>query len=292
MPTFADIATVKLGSQQVERIYLGSTVVWENLDPDAAAYIAAVEQADNQALEAGVKAAIDAFVRGCKADGIWNAIKASCILAGARTLLGALVPLKGTAPTSFNFVAGDYDRKTGLVGNGTNKYLDSNRNAFTNDIRDNNHCSVFVSEFAVTEPIGLFGPFIAVRLIDSGTGSRVINNVNDGINPRYDFLNPVDFSGQPFQRVPRTNNRITAMNRSSSGNFQSIVNQQIVTHNVQSINLPNANWMLFARSPTGSGANVKFGASRIAFYSIGESLDLALLDARVTTLINAYNAAI
>jgi hypothetical protein len=31
---------------------------------------------------------------------------------------------------------------------------------------------------------------------------------------------------------------------------------------------------------------------RIAFYSIGESLDLALLDARVTDLINAFGAAI
>ena len=32
--------------------------------------------------------------------------------------------------------------------------------------------------------------------------------------------------------------------------------------------------------------------ARLAFYSIGESLDLALLDTRVTNLINAYAAAI
>jgi hypothetical protein len=32
--------------------------------------------------------------------------------------------------------------------------------------------------------------------------------------------------------------------------------------------------------------------SRLAFYSIGESLNLALLDARVTDLINAFAAAI
>jgi hypothetical protein len=67
------------------------------------------------------------FVNGCKADGIWNAIKASCILAGARTLNGALVPLVGTAPTNFNFVDWCYNRKTGLVGDGSTKYLDSNR---------------------------------------------------------------------------------------------------------------------------------------------------------------------
>jgi hypothetical protein len=33
-----------------------------------------------------------------------------------------------------------------------------------------------------------------------------------------------------------------------------------------------------------------YAPCRLAFYSIGESLDLALLDARVTTLINAYGA--
>ena len=89
-------------------------------DPDAAAYIAAVEAADGQALETGVKDAINAFVLGCKADGIWNAIKASCILAGARTLAGALVPLVGAAPSQVGAAGGwNYTRKTGLAGNGT-----------------------------------------------------------------------------------------------------------------------------------------------------------------------------
>jgi hypothetical protein len=97
-------------------------------DPDAGAYIAAVEAADGQLLEFGVGKAINDFVVGCKQDKIWDAIKASCILAGARTLNGALVPLAGTAPTNFNFVSGDYNRKTGLVGDGSSKYLNSNRN--------------------------------------------------------------------------------------------------------------------------------------------------------------------
>ena len=61
---------------------------WSPADADAAAYITAVETADGQALENGVKVAIDNFVLGCKQDGIWTAIKASCILAGARTLAG------------------------------------------------------------------------------------------------------------------------------------------------------------------------------------------------------------
>ena len=74
-------------------------------DTDAGNYIQAVEAADGQALEAATRQAINNFVVGCKQDGIWSAIKASCILAGARTLNGALVPLVGTAPTNNNFVS-------------------------------------------------------------------------------------------------------------------------------------------------------------------------------------------
>jgi hypothetical protein len=38
-------------------------------DPDAAAYLRAVEAADGQALETPVKRAVDDFIKGCKADG-------------------------------------------------------------------------------------------------------------------------------------------------------------------------------------------------------------------------------
>jgi len=48
----------------------------------------------------------------------------------------------------------------------------------------------------------------------------------------------------------------------------------------------NRNVAVFARNV--DGAN--FSTCRLAFYSIGEAIDLALLDARITTLINAYGA--
>jgi hypothetical protein len=49
----------------------------------------------------------------------------------------------------------------------------------------------------------------------------------------------------------------------------------------------NANIGIFASVDGQQIAN-----ARLAFYSIGESLDLALLDTRVTTLVNAFAAAI
>jgi len=96
-------------------------------DPDALAYLAAVAAADGAPVEVGVAVAVDDFFKGTKADGTFSAIKAACLLCGARTLAGALVPLVGAAPTNSNFLPGDYNRQTGLVGDGSTKYLDSNR---------------------------------------------------------------------------------------------------------------------------------------------------------------------
>jgi hypothetical protein len=96
-------------------------------DPDALTYLAAVAAADGAPVEVGVATAVDDFFKGCKADGTFSALKAACILCGARTLAGALVPLAGDAPTNNNFVDADYNRETGLIGNGSTKYLDSSR---------------------------------------------------------------------------------------------------------------------------------------------------------------------
>jgi hypothetical protein len=117
-------------------------------DPDAQAYITAVEAADTQALEVGVKDAINAFVVGCKADGIWNALKAVGILSGARTLPGCLVPLVGAAPTRFGTEGGwNYNRKTGLAANGTDNYIDCNREGNA-DPENNYHGAVFPTQAA------------------------------------------------------------------------------------------------------------------------------------------------
>jgi hypothetical protein len=75
-------------------------------------------------------------------------------------------------------------------------------------------------------------------------------------------------SGSYTVRVASSNNSITA----ASENRQSIANRVYAT-----------NWV---------AGGFLISNPRLAFYSIGESLDLALLDARVTDLINAFAAAI
>ena len=254
----------------------------DGTDTDAQAYITAVEAADGAALEEGVKTAINNFVVGCKADGIWNAIKASCILAGARTLAGALVPLRGTAPTNFNFVSGDYNRKTGLKGNGSNKNLLSNYTLLASN-SSNSHASVYP-----TESLSLNSEYIG----GSGSGGN-----SNGLTSVYVWFS---FAGVYYGSWNENNylgpavtvNALLGISRSSAvqfvargGKSQSTIVQALVVSPV------NHGIRVFTRNVNGTAANFATSA-RIAFYSIGESLDLALLDARVTTLIDAYSTAI
>lgn len=255
------------------------------LDPDAQAYINAVEFADGQALEQGVKNAINSFVVGCKLDAIWNAIKASCILAGARTLNGALVPLKGTTPNNVDFVSGDYNRKTGLKGNGSSKYIDSNRNNNA-DPQNSHHLAVNLSENN-----GVSG--LAEGLIGAGTTANGASQI--GLSAT---------SPQIFTRS-RSNNAffnlnggdsvgLFGINRGNSSNYIFRLSGSNVTVTQSSQSPANSNNFIFARNNSVDGTSIPsiYSDVRITFYSIGESLNLALLDARVTTLINAYNSVI
>jgi hypothetical protein len=251
---------------------------WQPMDPDAAAYITAVETADTEPLEEKTKIAIDNFVLGCKADGIWSAIKASCILAGARTLSGALVPLVGSAPTNVGglFVSDDYNRKTGLVGNGSTKYLNSNR-ANNADPQNSKHIAAYIASIPSASTSSII---IGVDTIESG-GSWIGRNTDGTTSAQrangttsYGYVNAFPISS-----------KLIGVSRSGSSSQSHIAAQGIQTSTISSATPTNENINVFR----GIGFST---FARIPFYSIGESLDLALLDARVTQLMTDLGNAI
>ena len=273
-----------LGSTEVTKAYLGNVEAYSSapsFDADAQAYITAVETADLAALEPAVKTAINDFVVGCKADGIWNAIKASCIMAGARTMTGALVPLKGTAPTNFNFVDGDYNRTTGLVGNGSTKRLGTNRNNNA-DPQNSNHNAVYIT-VATSAPnnqalIGASDPFneVGSNVLRITNTSSLRHQNRRGANVTTTVSSPgppVGFAGHSRAASGTYTLRGEGVNYSINGVSQATNNRDVA---------------VFARTVAGGN----FSSCRLAFYSIGEAIDLALLDTRVTNLINAYAAGI
>ena len=250
-------------------------------DADAATYLAAVEAADGQILEPSVRQAVNTFVLGCKADGIWNAIKASCILAGARTLSGALVPLAGTAPDKYGTEGNwNYNRKTGLQGDGSTNYLDSNQTA-TATSPTNYHQSAYVSA----------KPSVNTPFVYS-------DNLNDQRYLLYSNISADEtraisgLTGTPyFGGAGSLEIGFKGVTRNSSTTFNARSNA-ITSPPISSAAGNSTALTSFIFSTNFNGAPSSFGNARLAFYSIGEALDLAKLDARVTTLINAFAAAI
>jgi hypothetical protein len=246
---------------------------WNGLtEPEAVSYVAAVEAADGQELEFGVARAINDFVTGCKQDKIWDAIKASCILSGARTLAGALVPLKGVAPTNFNFVAADYDRKTGLVGDGSTKYLNTNRSCSL-ELQNNVHGAVYANTRDSSNG----------RYLGSSTGIsfELLGNNSTGFRAR---VNDTTLS---TLGTSTSSNVLIGVSRSSATAYSWRDGTQSGTQNNNSSGVASGNYFVF------SGLNGYFPTdARIAFYSIGENLDLALLDTRISDFITAIGAAI
>jgi hypothetical protein len=277
---YSQAMAIEIATQLCDLISTDLGVPLPLYDHDAQAYFDRVEgpSGDNQSLEPAVKTAINDFVVGCKADGIWTAIKASCILAGARTLSGALQPLVGTAPTSFNFVSGDYDRKTGLVGDGTTKYLSSNR-ANNADPQDDNHNAFYVTG-APTAGLRFF------MATDAGPTAGANN-----------FLQNTDANLYIRNRSSTYNNTLTSalilgfkgFSRDNSANYtlRDNATTSVITRASET---PSASVIqIFDRGTTPPHSPTD---ARLAFYSIGEDLDLALLDTRVSALMTAIDGAI
>lgn len=231
-------------------------------DSDAADYFSRISAAGSS-ISAANKSAVDVLVRGLKEDGIWSAIKACCLLAGPDDLTGALVPLVGPAPTNNNFVEGDYSRTTGLVGDGSTKYLDSNR-LNTDDPPDDCHVAVRFTQSqsrdTTRSPIGSYsgvgGTFVSTNIttsyarISSSNGLAISSTAFTGL-----------FAGQ---RIAFNEVQMFQSNNLYAGTSNSETRMPTMIQ-------------VFARSGS------VFSDARISYYSIGESLDLALLDARLTS---------
>lgn len=245
-----------------------------SFDADAQAYITAVEAADTQPLPRSTRYAINDFVVGCKADSIWAPIKAACFLAGPRTLAGALTPLVGAAPTNVggNFVSADYNSVTGLKGNAGNKALDTNR-AGNADAQNNQHISVWLSE-----KDSVAGAYLASRDATAAGSTQLVARSG---NVDADFL----FVSQNAA-VVRSNsvNRVgfIGLSRSAPSEFAHRLAGTTITAAGTSATPSAADYWVFNRANSSLPSD-----ARIAWYSIGESIDLAALDARLATYMAA-----
>lgn len=232
--------------------------VLRTYDSDAASYITAVESADNQALESGIKEAINEFVVGCKVRGIWDAIKSCCLLCGARTLNGAIVPLKGSAPILTDFV-GDYNRETGLRRTSGSFNINRNNNA---DPADNKHVAIYPTSLDYGSSVSNFRALLTASTA-AGSTSFALNS--SGLNAK------VNTTLNLIANEPVISGNLIGISVLNSSTSQLLYNNIIGTKNIDIITPVNISMALFA------GSGVSTSLSRISYYSVGERLDLRLL---------------
>lgn len=245
-------------------------------DPSALAYIRAVEAADGAYLETGVKKAINRFIVGLKKDNLWDAIKASCILCGARTIAGALVPLAGTAPTAYNFTSAQYNRETGLIGvPASATYIDTNR-ANNADPQDDQHMVVYKTDATSEANPYYVGAF-------SGSSGSAVGEKGMYANSTATFAGgAASGSDVGLHGFSRTASNVVAYKRPAYG---------VTTSNAASNSHHSLTNVAFAIRTSG-GSVGQYTGSRFAFYSIGTSLDLSKIGSRVSTLVSEIAAAI
>lgn len=234
-----------------------------SFDPDAASYFLRIAAAGSS-ISPSNAVAVDAFIKGCKADGIWSAIKASCILAGADTIAGALVPLVGTAPTATSFSDSDYNRITGLRGDVSSKRINTNRLASADPL-DNAHIAIYTTASALNRPCTLAGNTNLNYRIYLG-GSGIITRLKS----TKEWI-PSSTGGSAFGLI--------GMARNSSTQLVARFNNTTYTDSDNTgVQGPNENIFVFGQGT--NSANVP-----VTFYSLGEYLNLVNLNVRLTTLM-------
>lgn len=246
---------------------------------------------DAQAMEEGIKLAVNRFIIGCKKDEIWQCFTDCYLFIGPRTLNGILnIALRGADPnewhvdsgSSTNFVQSDYNRKTGLKGDGVSKWIRTPRvnNIFS---QNNHHRAAWVTEVGT-------GPIFAGGV--NQAGSTYVDWIPGYGGVRHGFVTNVKtISGND---ALTSSGGFIGFSRSSASSYNYIVPGASGTVNEAS----QSPWMepveILGASidQVNNYSTVSKGSHRIAFYSHGSSVDLEKLKRRVTLLMTEIQAAI
>lgn len=251
-------------------------------DSDAIDYLqrmAAVD-ASSDGVEVGVAVAVSAFITALKADGLWSSIGSSCLLCGPRTLAGALVPLRGVAPTPNGFVSGDHSRTDGLRDTGGTSYLLTGLGY--NEVSANDeHLAMYLSALP-GDPQNLIGggtvspsSFSRIGYITSQQRYDVQSGDNTVVAGAFalGFVGASRASATGFFR--RQNSVTVAVSADSAGTRSDTTTK----------------YGVFCANYSDSGVSGVTTAG-MSFYSIGAAVDLAALDSHISSYVTAIGAAI
>jgi len=247
-------------------------------DSDALRWITAVEVADGSPIEEGCKLAMNQLIIDLKGASIYNKLDSLVIKMAARTLAGALIDVKNPTSswTNNGFVSGDYNRTTGLIGNGSSKYLSSgiNNNTLAQD------------DFAI---------FTYVTAVNTGTNDHYMGaglGSTGGITFRRESASDVKFFGADSTGDVDANAQaagLIGMRRTDSAEFQSRGGGANFTHTRTSQTLFDDIIYEYATSYA-SGTAANFSDHRSCAAGFGEYISLNNTETHLATFIASITA--
>lgn len=244
-------------------------------DTDAQNWITAIEAADGQQLETATRDAYNACVVGLKADAQWSLLQLLVVLAGARTQAGALKPAVGPAQTGINLPTAGYNRRTGQLGDGTG-YVDTGLRL--NQLAFNNASMGLWVVAAATSGVGYMGRDDT----SPNTGEMGIYRQDSTLRGRNQASNAFGSS------AANSSTGFIGMSRGSAVtlSFRAAGTTESLSYSSAGTSSSANNILVFSRDTAAASKT----NGRIALYFAGRNLNLALLEARVSTLISAIAA--
>ena len=262
---------VYLGATEINLAYFGATQVYSSatFSAEAQDYFDRLDAAGDTTY-VGYKQPLANYIDGLVTLGgaYWDTMLSSTSFVGVG-IQGITVPLRDgmTVPTQNNFVAADLKQLTGLKGNLSSKWIDTNISGQTPD-QDDNSISTYATEVNTYNRYYLAtGAALGATHIYPVSSTNLtcrISGGGSGVN-----ATPLHFAGA-------TRSAASVMNiRANGTDFPNTTTSvQQLTSNFNVFGRPNANRI----------------DSRLATYHIGPALNLATLEGLQDTLITEIDA--
>jgi hypothetical protein len=223
-------------------------------DTDAQAYFDRVTTAGGT-LTTTEKTAVNQLVLDLKANSLWTPMKAIYPMVGA----SAAACAQNLVSSSFtgSFTSGWTYASTGVTGNGTSAYMDTNFNPNSSSNANSKHLSYYSRNNFNNCQIGLLASGFYDQLFYTAGGYyNVLSSILTGFSP---IISPITKGFVVASRISSVGGTITYVNNSNLGN-----DPRVAAGN------PNGNLWLNARAILVAGTA---SANECAFASIGDGLD-------------------
>ena len=222
------------------------------------------------------KAAISDLVTDIKAiSGLWDSTTQLVVSAGATTIAGALLSIKGNNLTGTNMADGDVAIKTGIKGNRIDKSISTGYSGeFTGSTQNSLHVYTYVTETPSATPSTLFGNGGA----STGRTGMAFGSLTACRRAASDSIT----TNQPGH---------WGLNRSGSANYQRMRNGFIDTVTRASEATNSGTWLILARGSNGGSSPEVFSDHRFLIYAMGGAIaTLEDYKTPVDDFITAINA--